>query len=376
MKKILILGATGSIGKSAIAIAKAYPQLLQVVGLQAHSQVEALLALREDFPQAKLAITGLMHILHQDIIAGKNALRTLIETSTADLVLNGIAGSSGLWASVYSLQAGKHLALANKESMVMASEYLHALARDKNLDILPVDSEHSALYYLMQSPLAIDEYIITASGGAFRGKKLSELEHVRAHDAAKHPTWQMGLKISIDSASLANKGLEVIEAWKFLHIPLDQIKVLQHPQSLVHALVRTSDGALQAYISNTHMQLPIQNALLHPQLKPATLSYLDLIGQKLSFEEIDHQTFPMLQLAYLACHKGDPYPLIYNAVNEVAVALFIEDKISFLAIAQLVAKALDASYPYSFDPLQLDDIWQADAWSRVLASSIYEEHYR
>ncbi|NIZ47558.1 1-deoxy-D-xylulose-5-phosphate reductoisomerase [Entomospira nematocerorum] len=374
-KKIIILGATGSIGSTAISIAKKFTDELDVVGIQAHTQIEQLLALKSDFPNARFALTGVEFTIDQQILTGKQALKTLLTTTEADLVLNAISGSSGLEASIYSLTSFKNLAIANKESIVMAGEYLHLLSQKHGVSIIPVDSEHSALYYLMQTSLPISEYIITASGGAFRGKSSSDLLHVTAKEAMAHPTWKMGGKISIDSATLANKGLEIIEAWKLLHIPVSQIKVLQHPQSLVHALIRTNDGALQAYISNTNMELPIQNALLFPNLQPSTLSYLDLVGKSLNFEEIDHDTFPMIHLAYQVCQQGSIYPIAYNAANEFAVSLFQTGKLAFLDISKIVTWVIDQPYPYPFDPLNINNIWQADHWSRSMSLIYYEEHH-
>ncbi|NIZ39924.1 1-deoxy-D-xylulose-5-phosphate reductoisomerase [Entomospira entomophila] len=375
-KKIIILGATGSIGRTAIHIAKKFPHALNVVGIQAHTQVDQLLALKEDFPNARFALTGLEGVLHHDFLTGKHALKTLITTTQADLVLNAISGSNGLDASIYSLTSSKNLAIANKESIVMAGEYLHMLSKKYGVSLIPVDSEHSALYYLMQTSLPISEYIITASGGAFRGKKKPDLLHVTPKEAMAHPTWKMGGKISIDSATLANKGLEIIEAWKLLHIPVNQIKVLQHPQSFVHALIRTPDGALQAYISNTNMELPIQNALLAPSLQLSTLSYLDLVHKTLKFEEVDHETFPMVNLAYQVCHQGSLYPIAYNAANEFAVEHFQQGHLSFLDISKVVRWVIEQPYPYSFDPLNLENIWQADQWSRAMALTYYQEHHK
>lgn len=374
MKRIIILGATGSIGKTALHIAREFPHLLEIVGLHAHTQVEHLLRLKQEFPLAVLAVTGLHTSNNKDIIIGKNALETLIMHTQADLVLNGIAGAVGLHASIYTLKSGKILALANKESMVMAGSYLHALSQQYQATILPVDSEHSALFYLMECQKEITEYIITASGGSFRGKTREQLVQVTAKEAMNHPTWSMGAKISIDSATLANKGLEILEAWKLLNIPIHKISVLEHPQSLVHALVRGVDGALQAYISSTNMQLPIQNALLYPIKEIAKLSFLDLSGKNLSFNNIDHKTFPMINFAYQAAYQGDPYPIVYNAVNEEAVSFFMNNHISFLDISDMMDFALKNEYPYIFDPLNTQNIWQADAWSRNLAHTYYRRY--
>ncbi len=369
MKQVVILGASGTIGQTALSVAQNYSNLITVVGLQAHHNVEALLQAHSLFPQALLALssssaspTGCISFV------GESAVERLLDATKPDLVLNGIGGAAGLATSVATLARGITLALANKESLVMAGPYLKILAHQHSALILPVDSEHSALFYLLknQERSEVSRYIITASGGPFRGYSQEQLTAVSIEQAAKHPRWKMGQKISIDSATLANKGLEVIEAWTLFNCPHQQIEVIQHPESVVHALIRTQDGALFAHLGAPDMQLPITNALLYPELKPSPLAYLELAGQTLSFEEIDHNTFPMVKLAYRACEIGYPAPIVYNAANEVAVEFFVAGKITFLQIAELVKDALDEPQE-PIDMTNLQSIYAHDKAARTFA---------
>lgn len=369
MKRVVILGASGTIGQTALRVAQNYSDLITVVGLHVHSNIQVLKQSHTLFPQALLALSSSLPSLSADIsFFGGEAVEQLIDATKPDLVLNGISGAAGLTASVATLVRGITLALANKESLVMAGPYLKHLAAQNNALILPVDSEHSALFYLLQNQKKTDvaRYIITASGGPFRGQTRTQLKDVTPAQAANHPRWKMGQKISIDSATLANKGLEVIEAWALFGCPPQDIEVIVHPQSVVHAFIRTHDGALFAHLGAPNMQLPITNALLYPELQPSPLAYLELAGQTLSFEEVDDATFPMLNLAYQACHAGYPAPIVYNAANEVAVELFIEGQITFLQIAELVGDVLALAHE-PVNVLNLDDIMRCDAAARTFA---------
>ncbi|MCL2519828.1 MAG: 1-deoxy-D-xylulose-5-phosphate reductoisomerase [Spirochaetaceae bacterium] len=338
MKKLIILGATGSVGRQAIEVVKNYPDLLKVVGLAAYSNKEELIKLTKFINVDKLALAA----------ENPAAITNLIKESDADVVLNAISGSAGLLASFTTLEEGRTLALANKESMVMAGPLLKELAAKNNCLILPVDSEHSALFFLLQNRKAeeIDELILTASGGPFRDYSFNQLRQVTAQQAANHPTWQMGAKISIDSASLANKGLEVIEAWQLFNIDIKKIKVVMHRQSVVHSFIRTTDGALYGQMGKPTMLLPIQNALLYPALKPVPAARFDLFNQNLTFEAIDNERFPLLNLAYRACELGAAYPLVYNIANEIAVADFCAGRIKFTALADYVEQAFNHSFNY------------------------------
>jgi 1-deoxy-D-xylulose-5-phosphate reductoisomerase len=345
LKKIIILGSSGSIGQTAITVAQKYPEYIEITALHAHSNKTALL---HDAGRLNVGVTALTAAGNDNDVTycGHTALERLIKESDADMVLNGIAGAAGLESSFWVLESGKDLALANKESLVMAGPLLRRLAAQNKRLLLPVDSEHSAVFTLLQQRRAadIDEIILTASGGPFRDFPQEKLALVTPEEAASHPTWKMGRKISIDSASLANKGLEVIEAWRFFDTECEKIKVLQHRQSMVHSLVRTADGALYAQISRPDMTLPIQNALLYPHIKPAANCFLDLAGHALTFEEVDSRRFPLLKLAYAACKAGDPYPIVYNAANEIAVEHFCRRQITFDKLHTYVEKALDYDY--------------------------------
>ena len=281
--------------------------------------------------------------------------------------MNGIAGASGLLPSLAALRSGKDLALANKESLVMAGNIVQREAAAQGRKVLPVDSEHAALFSMLQCQAAdeVSELILTASGGAFRDLPHAELSKVRFADALRHPTWKMGAKITVDSATMANKGLEVIEAHRLFGIALSRIRVLIHPQSLVHSLVRTVDGTLHAECSTPDMRIPIQNALTFPATRANEVDALDLIGRSLTFLPVDPVKYRMLDLAYQAAGLSAAHPIVYNAANEVAVAAFMEDAIPFTAIAAVVEDVLEASP--GGEPATVQDVLAIDADARRLA---------
>ena len=298
---------------------------------------------------------------------GKSGLLDMINDTQADIVVNGLAGSEGLVPSVVSLKSGKNLALANKETIVMAGSFITQLAAECGKKIIPVDSEHSAIFHLLQNRNLddIEEIIITASGGAFRDLTIDEMKNVKLEDALKHPNWSMGEKITIDSASMANKGLEVIEAHQLFNFPLAKIKVLIHPQSMVHSLIRTIEGSLYAQISSPDMRVPIQNALSWPQTGPSLFGRLDLDGVTLSFTAPDIKKYKMLKLAYEAAEAGPGYNIAYNAANEVAVGFFMKKKIEFAAIPRIVEKTLSSTIPVNIS--SIEEIIEADSQSRRIA---------
>lgn len=279
----------------------------------------------------------------------------MIRETEADIVLNGIAGADGLMPSVTVLESGKDLALANKESIVMAGDLIKRIARDNGRIIIPVDSEHSALFQLLKDRPRehVVEVVLTASGGAFRETPLEELQYVTVKQALVHPTWSMGMKITIDSATMANKGLEVIETHHLFDIGIEKIRVLLHPQSYVHSLIRTKEGSLYAQISRPDMRMPIQNALSYPELYNSYIDPFDLIGKSLDFNEVDKKRYPMLEMAYQVMSNGfSALPVVYNAANEVAVAAFIKERIDYVTIPQIVEKALQRDWncvPESID---------------------------
>lgn len=371
MKKVFLLGATGSIGDSTLEVVSDYNDRLKIVGLSAHNNDTKLSELGIKYGTNNLVLTGKNSTELSNIKSfGMDALLKLIMDSDADIVVNGIAGSSGLLPSITTIKSGKDLALANKETMVMAGKLINNLVEEFETKLLPVDSEHSAIFHLLENskPENLDEIILTASGGAFRDLTLEDLKNVSLEDALQHPTWSMGEKITIDSASMANKGLEVIEAAMLFNIPNDKIKVLIHPQSYVHSLVRMKDCSMYAQISAPDMKLPIQNAILYPEIAQVKSTYLDLAGKSLTFSEPDKNKYKMLKLAYVALEKGSAYSIAYNASNEILVDAFIDGKISFLDIPDYVEKILDL--PITTKPKSIKYILEIDQYIRKKTKEI------
>lgn len=364
MKNLLILGCTGSIGTSALNIAREFPDRFKVVGLTAHKSKERLQELSKEFGNVPTCLTG---------VDSEEALERLINTCGADIVVNGIAGSPGLMPSVFVLRAGIDLALANKETIVMAGPLIARLAREHNCRILPVDSEHSAVFTLVEKfgSDSIGQIVLTASGGPFREKKSEDLPFMRPADALKHPTWDMGTKITIDSASLANKGLEVIEACRLFNISPDRVKVTVHPQSLVHSLIRTRDGVLYAQISPPDMRHPILTALTWPDFVPSSLEEWDITaGGTLNFYPPRMNDFPMLPLAYKSLSMASG-PIAYNAANEIAVEAFLNGKIAFTQIAYVTDRIL--AMDWNKEPVTIDDVFLFDNKARQQAKKIVED---
>lgn len=361
-KRVLILGCTGSIGTSTLNIIREFPELFSVAGLTAYSSVEKIESLSKEFNNAP-------HLLLKDV--NKEILNNFIIKCNPDIVVNGIAGAAGLLPSILVLEKGIDLALANKETIVMAGTIVKNLAKKNNCKILPVDSEHSAIFSLIERYGAdsIHEIILTASGGPFRELPAEELSRVTATDALKHPTWDMGQKITIDSASMANKGLEVIEACRLFDIPTEKVKVVVHPQSLVHSLIRTKDGVMYAQISPPDMRHPILTALTWPNFLPNKLEQLNLAdGCSLTFSAPRMNDFPMLKLAYAAASKAAAYTIAYNAANEIAVPLFLKGKISFTDIPEITNGVTQMDW--SKEPVTIDDVFLFDNQARVYATQI------
>lgn len=371
MKKIIVLGATGSIGQSTLEIVDSFPKHLKIVAMSSHVNDEKLSKLGYKYSVNNLVITGKAESEYSNINTfGSDSLLKIIKETEADIVVNGIAGSSGLLPSITTIESGKDLALANKETMVMAGKIVNNMIANSNSKLLPVDSEHSAIFHLLEgcSTKDLEEVILTASGGAFRDYKYSDLKSVTVKDALKHPTWDMGAKITIDSASMANKGLEVIEAALLFNLPPDKIKVLIHPQSYVHSLIRKTDCSMYAQISAPDMKLPIQNALFYPELKEVKSTYLDLAGKNLSFSEPDAEKYKMLFLAYKALDKGDQYCIAYNAANEVLVDSFINGEISFMDIPAITEKILNNKI--NCLPISIEDVINIDTKTRKLTKEL------
>jgi 1-deoxy-D-xylulose-5-phosphate reductoisomerase len=325
-KRIALLGATGSIGRQALEVIDASPDL-EVCGLASGTQPLDELAAKR----------GVEHVQ----VGGD--LTELLDASEPDLVLNAVVGFAGVGGTLWALERGVTLALANKESLVAAGDLAVAAWRSGGGLLLPVDSEHSAVFQCLEgrAPETVDSVVLTASGGPFRNRPLEDLESVTVEEALAHPTWSMGPKITVDSATLANKGLELIEAHYLFRLPYELIEVVVHPSSVVHALVRLRDGAAFAHLGYPDMRVPISFALTYPERRPTPVPSLDLAsGLTLEFEAPDPERFPLLRLAREAGERGGTYPCAFNAANEVAVAAFLDGRIGFLEIAELVEDAL------------------------------------
>ncbi len=350
MKRIALLGATGSIGRQALEILDARPDLELCALASGSTDISALAEAR-----------GVPH--HQ---TGGDLTR-LLEAAKPDLVLNAVVGFAGVQATLWALEHGVDLALANKESLVAAGPLaVKAWERGGGL-LLPVDSEHSAAFQCLDGRASetIDSLVLTASGGPFRGRIREELEHVTPEEALAHPTWNMGSKITVDSATLANKGLELIEAHFLFGLPYDRIEVVVHPSSIVHALVRLRDGALLAHLGFPDMRVPISYALTYPERPVTPVPHLDLAGLSLEFEAPDEGTFSLLALAREAGMRGGTCPCAYNAANEVGVSAFLEGRLPFLGIAGVVEATLAQ---WDGEPARdLDELVEADAGARELA---------
>ena len=360
-KRIILLGATGSIGTSTLDVISTFPDRFSLVGLSAHSNLEQLKTIARKFPTARTALSGLGDTPLEgiDLVASDAAVR-LVEETEADMVVNGIMGAAGLAPSAAAVAAGLDLALANKETIVMAGDLLLPEAKRKGVAILPVDSEHAAIFQLlrMRPAAEIAELILTASGGPFRQTPLAQLKNVGVEAALAHPTWSMGAKISIDSATMANKGLEVIEAERFFDIPAARIRVLIHPPSVVHSLVRAIDGAFYAQLSSPDMRNPIVNALSYPETIESNFAPLDLAGTSLSFSNPERERYPLLWSAFDASRRGGAYPIAFNAANEVAVDAFIQERVHYPRIAALVSETLQADWARGAESLA--DVMEID----------------
>lgn len=351
-KRVIVLGATGSIGTSALSLLAHYPDEFTVVGLSAHTQAVALAKLGKQFGTDNLVLTGVNRGItagtydegsHEITQQGQQALSRMIRNTPADLVIHGISGSSGLQPSIDVLQSGKHLALANKETLVMGGPLITNLAKQMESTVIPIDSEHSAIQALLRSipTNRVSSLIITASGGPFFGYTKDMLTSITKAKALEHPTWSMGPKITIDSATLANKGLEVIEAHHFFQLPYDRIEVVIHPQSIVHSMVRLTDGSIHSQMGHKDMRGPIYQALSYPDIPVQNYSkHFDMIGSSLEFFAPDMETFPHLSLAYQVGRAGGVYPIAYNRANEEGVWAFLAGKIGFTQLYELIDQAV------------------------------------
>jgi len=381
VKSIAILGSTGSIGRSALAVVDAHADRLRVVGLAAGENDELLAAqiaryrpriaamataealdrLRRSGPGDRVELAG----------GGRDGLVAVASHPDADVVLCASSGTDGLEAVLAAIEHGKTIALANKEVLVMAGGIVTDAARRRGVAILPVDSEHNAIHQCLHGrpPADLKRVVLTASGGPFRGRSASDLREVSPADALKHPTWKMGRKITIDSATLMNKGLEVIEAHWLFGVRGDQIDVIVHPQSVVHSIVELTDGSMIAQLGVTDMRLPIQYAFSYPERWAAPLPSLDLArAGRLDFHEPDFDAFPCLGLAYRALEAERSLPVVLNAANEVAVAWFLEGRLGFTAIPHVIEKTMAAHHPSKVETLEA--VRAVDAWAREYSREV------
>jgi 1-deoxy-D-xylulose-5-phosphate reductoisomerase len=379
-RRLVILGSTGSVGVQALDVVSRSPDELDVVGLSAGSDWETLIAQaqRHGVTRVALADPEAAAVAAEawtggQVLAGPNGLVSLITEGDCDLVLNGIVGSAGLVPSVAALAEGIDLALANKESLVVGGELVMQLAEATGAAIIPVDSEHSALHQLLagEGPGTVDRLILTASGGPFRGCTAAELEDVTIEQALAHPTWVMGGKITIDSATLMNKGLELIEAHHLFGTPYADIDVIVHPQSIVHSLIQLCDGATLAHLGYPDMRVPIAYGLHYPERVDVPVRALDLaeLGA-LTFEPVDSDTFACLRLARAAGLAGGTAPCTLNAANEIAVHAFLDGRLGFLQIAEVIEETLTRlpeGQVHSFDSLAV-----ADGEARRVAAQLVE----
>jgi 1-deoxy-D-xylulose-5-phosphate reductoisomerase len=380
-RRLAILGSTGSIGCQALDVVSRSGSELSVVALSAASSWEALLEQARQFGVTKVAITDPDAAAQAseawtegEVLAGPDGVVRLITECECDMVLNAIVGSAGLLPTVASLAEGIDLALANKESLVVGGELVTALAQATGASIIPVDSEHSALHQLLaaERPGTVDRLILTASGGPFRGRSAAELEEVTVEQALAHPTWAMGGKITIDSATLMNKGLELIEAHHLFGTPYEQIDIVVHPQSIVHSLVQLCDGATMAHLGYPDMRVPISYALHHPERVDVPVRPLNLVEVgALTFEPVDEETFSCVRLAREAARAGGTAPCTMNAANEVAVYAFLGGRLRFLDIAAVIEETL-AELPAA--PLHsFESLGEADAEARRVAGELVAE---
>ena len=381
MKRVTILGGTGSVGLRTLELVSSFPEEFAVAGLAARgSNVELIADLcRKYSPEAVAlldhsAVDRLATLLpspRPELFAGVEGLVALARDVDADIVLSALVGAAGLLPTMAAIQAGRPVALANKETLVMAGSLMTAAARRRDVPLLPVDSEHSAVFQCLAGHNRGDVHriLLTASGGPFRELPQAALAHVTVEDALRHPTWKMGAKITIDSATLMNKGLEIIEARWLFDITSDRVQVVVHPQSIVHSMVEYIDGAVIAQLGVADMGVPILYALTYPERRPAPAARLDLarVGQ-LTFYEPDVEKFPCLRLARAALERGGAAPVVLNAANEITVAAFLERRIGFTKIAELIERALEA-LPYS-EPTSVDDCVAVDVETRRLVATL------
>ena len=353
MKQIAILGSTGSIGTQTLDVVRQHPNEFSVYALSAHRSLDLLIQQALEFNPAVVCIADerlyqplreALNDLPIKVMAGEKAIAEMVTMPAIDVVVAAMVGYAGLRPTIEAIKAKKTIALANKETLVVAGEIICRLAKRHQVSILPVDSEHSAIFQSLvgEDMHSVEKLLLTASGGPFRTFTYAQMQHVTAAQALQHPNWEMGAKITIDSASMMNKGFEVIEARWLFDIPVEKIQVLVHPQSVIHSAVQFVDGSVKAQLGTPDMRIPIQYALTYPERWLSDVPRLDLFAVKqLTFEEPDMQRFPNLRLAYEAMEKGGNMPCILNAANEVVNLAFREEKCGFLQMSDVIAKTME-----------------------------------
>ena len=381
-KQIAILGSTGSIGTQALKVIEEHPDLYEAYALTANNQVELLAEQARKFMPAAVVIANeakylqlkeMLADLPIQVYAGADALCEIVEAKPIDVVLASMVGYAGLRPTMNAIRAGKAIALANKETLVVAGELINALAQQYKTPILPVDSEHSAIFQCLEPSNALEKVILTASGGPFRKFTMEQLQYVTKEQALKHPNWEMGAKITIDSATMMNKGFEVIEAKWLFGVRPDQIEVVVHPQSIIHSMVQYEDGAVKAQLGMPDMRLPIQYAFSYPQRIKASFDRLDFSKMsELTFEQLDTNRFRCLALAYEALNQGGNMACIVNAANEVVVSAFLKDRISFLRMSEVIEQSM-AMVPFVQTPTY-EDYVATDAEARRVAESLIKNN--
>lgn len=380
MKQIAILGSTGSIGTQTLDVVRQHPDAFSVYALSAHRSIDLLIKQALEFNPAVVCIADetcyrplceALSDLPIRVLAGEKALAEMVTMPAIDVVVAAMVGYAGLRPTIEAIKAKKTIALANKETLVVAGEIIERLAKRYKVDILPVDSEHSAIFQSLvgEDMGSLEKLLLTASGGPFRNFTLEQMQHVTAAEALRHPNWEMGAKITIDSASMMNKGFEVIEARWLFDIPVDKIQVLVHPQSVVHSAVQFVDGSVKAQLGTPDMRMPIQYALTYPERWMSDVPRLDLFAtQSLTFEEPDLKRFPNLALAYEAMNKGGNMPCVLNAANEVVNLAFREGKCGFLQMSDVIAQTMEKTM-FITEPTY-DDYVQTDKEARKIAKEL------
>lgn len=377
-KQIAILGSTGSIGTQALQVIEEHPELYEAYVLTANNQVELLAEQARKFMPAAVVIANenkylqlkeLLADLPIQVYAGADALCEVVEAKPIDVVLASMVGYAGLRPTINAIKAGKAIALANKETLVVAGELINELASQYRTPILPVDSEHSAIFQCLENNNPLEKVILTASGGPFRTFTMEQLHHVTKAQALKHPNWDMGAKITIDSATMMNKGFEVIEAKWLFGVRPDQIEVVVHPQSVIHSMVQYEDGAVKAQLGMPDMRLPIQYAFSYPQRIKSSFDRLDFSTLKeLTFEQPDTNRFRCLALAYEALNQGGNMACILNAANEVVVSAFLQERIPFLRMSEVIEETM-AKVSFIHTPTY-EDYVATDAEARRIAENL------